>query len=99
QRVRRETVRAMDAGARDLAARPQAGQRAGAVEVGADAAAEVVRGRRDGEPVARWVEPEGLTGAPEGGEALGEVVDAGRVEPQMVEAAFVEPPTDRARDD
>ena len=39
QRVRRQAVRAVDAGAGRLAAGPQAGQRRRAVEVGADAAA------------------------------------------------------------
>ena len=52
QRVRREPVRAVHAGARGLAAGPEPGQRRRAVEVGRDATAEVVRGRRDREPVA-----------------------------------------------
>ena len=52
QRVRRQAVGALHAVAARLAGHPQAGQRRRAVEVGDDAAAAVVRGRRDRQPVA-----------------------------------------------
>ena len=63
QRVRRQPVRAVDAGARGLAARPEAGQRRRPVEIGADAAGQVVRRRRDRQPVAGGVETDALAGA------------------------------------
>ena len=56
QRVGREPVRAVHAAARGLAARPQVRQRRRAVEVGDHTAGEVVRGRRDRQPVARGIE-------------------------------------------
>ena len=54
QRVRREPVRAVHAGARRLAAGPQPRERRRAVEVGAHATGEVVGRRRDREPVGAW---------------------------------------------
>ena len=53
QRVRRQAVGAHHAVAARLAGHPQAGERRRAVEVGEDAAAAVVRGRRDRQPVRR----------------------------------------------
>ena len=59
QRVRREPVRAVHAAARGLAARPRAREVAGAVEVGHDAAGQVVRGGRDRQEVVARVEADG----------------------------------------
>ena len=57
QRVRREAVRAVHPGAGDLADGEEPRERRRAVEVGDDAAGEVVRRRSDREPVDLGVEP------------------------------------------
>ncbi len=56
QRVGRQAVGPVHAVARRLARHPQARQGRGAVEVGHDATAQVVRGRRHRQPVVRRVE-------------------------------------------
>ena len=56
QRVRREPVRAVQARVRALADRPEAGDRRAPVEVGRDAAADVVRGGDDGDRLRRDVD-------------------------------------------
>ena len=99
QRVRRQPVRAVDAGARDFPACPEAGERRRPVEVGADATTQVVRGRRHRQPLAGGVEIDALAGAPDRGEPCREPVDAGGVEPQVVEPTLVEPAADRTGDD
>ena len=76
QRVRRQPVRAVHARARGLAARPQAGERRGAVEVGAHPAREVVRRGRDRQPVAASGRVRRAAGLPDRGEAPREVADA-----------------------
>ena len=60
-----------------------------------DAAAQVVRGGRDRQPVARGVETDARHARPDRREALGEVVDAGGVEPHVVEAALEHAAADR----
>ena len=99
QRVRREPVGAVHAGAGGLAAGPEAGQRGGAVEVGADATREVVRGGGDGQPVVRGIEADARHASPDRREAGREVVDPGGVEPEVVEVALDEPAADRLGDD
>ena len=69
-------------GAGDLAGGPQARQRRGAVEVGDDAAAQVVGRRGDGEQVAGGVEADLDQPPGDRREPLGEAVDAGGVEQQ-----------------
>ena len=87
QRVGGQAVGAVHAGARRLAAGPQAGQRGGAVEVGDDAAGEVVGGGGD-RAASRWPgrgRPPRSDGG-DGREALVEALEAGGVEPQVVDA-------------
>ena len=57
QRVAREAVRAVDAGARDLACGEQPGNGGAARKVGVHAAAHVMRRRADGQRIAGEVEP------------------------------------------
>ncbi len=73
QRVRRQSVGAVHAGARGFPARPQPGQRAGTVEIGDDTARQVVRSGRDGEPLTGRVETDRRAGTEDRGEAVGEV--------------------------
>ena len=58
----------------------------GAVEVGDDAAAAVVGGRRDGQPVGGRVEADLGERRHDRGEPLGEALEAGGVEPEVVDA-------------
>ena len=99
QRVRRQAVGAVHAGARGLAAGPEARQRGGAVEVGAHTTGQVVGGGRDREPVVRRIEADGAARLPDGREAGRELVDAGGVEPEVLEVALDEPSADRLGDD
>ena len=76
----------MHTAARHLAARPQSRKGGGAVEVGHDAAAEVVGGRRDREEIARRVEADGPHRGGDRGEPLVEALETGGVQPQVIDA-------------
>ena len=87
QRVRRQPVGAVHAGAGRLARGPQAGQRRGAVEVGDDAAAAVVGGRA--RPAASRVagsRPTSASAAAIVGKRSAKLLEAGGVEPDVVDA-------------
>ena len=99
QRVRREPVRAVHAAARDLAARPEVVERGRAVEVGDDAAREIVRGRRDGQPLLGRIEIGAQAREPDRREVVLEVVDHRGVEPDVLLARRLHPFVDRARHD
>ena len=75
-RVGGQPVRAVDAGARDLADRVEPGHARAPVEVGQHAAAGVVRGGRHRHGLPGQVEPGVAAGAEDAGEAPGEVVGA-----------------------
>ena len=66
--------------------RPQAGQRGGAPQIGDDAAGEVVRGRRDRQPVVLGVEPDRRTARRRSSGSAGEALEPGGVEPEVVDA-------------
>ncbi len=62
------------------------GQGRGSPQVGDHPAREVVGRRRDRQPVVLGVEPDGGQRGGDGREALGEALEAGRVEPEVVDA-------------
>ena len=86
ERVRREPVGAVQAGARGLADGVQPGQRRVRVQVGDDAAHRVVGGRRDRDQLARRVEAGLAQRADDVGEVRG--VDAAHVEPDRALAGL-----------
>ena len=78
----------MDAAAGHLAARPQAWESRGAVEVGQQASREVVRGRGDRQPVGAGIETDRADRCGDGRKPLVEVLERSGVEPQVVDALF-----------
>ena len=99
ERVGRQTVRPVDAVARDLAGDPETRERGGAVEVGDDATAAVVGRRRDGEPVGGRVQAHLVERRANRGESLVEVFEHRGVEPHVLRAVGLQLRADRPRDD
>src|SRR4051812_45304760 len=97
QRVRREPVRTVHAGARDFANSVETFQRRPAAEIGDDAAHHVMRGGRDRYEIPSWIDSSRLADREDAGKSFGEsAAELARVEVNPAVSLLAE---DRARDD